>query len=311
MPQDAEHHNSTLPIYQSTRSSAPAAQTAEPAEPKHDYDAFVSYRRRDATRLAQWIRNRLQRFRLPPEILSELPHDKQELHSRRPRIWLDTSYEKSSDDFLLKKVFPALDGSARLIVVSTPAALENINGEDGTARDNWLVREIDHFLGVKGALECPRAVDLVFGPGATEGRYPGRLSEKSRWDWIDLRSFSRWRVHTLTGKLDTGLAKLVASFYEIPDRFLPLLHREERRRRYRTLMAFAGGGLLVAAVTTGSVVWGLRERADRLCQEVRAVADAFHSDKLQYHEMRDSGLEKLWQDQADKLQNEIQKYCSH
>ena len=75
MLQDAEHHKSTLPIYQSTGSSAPAAQTAEPAEPKHDYDAFVSYRRGDATRLAQWIRNRLQHFRLPPKILAELPHN--------------------------------------------------------------------------------------------------------------------------------------------------------------------------------------------------------------------------------------------
>jgi hypothetical protein len=161
MPQDAQHHNSTVPIYQSAGSSPPAVQTAEPAEPKYDYDAFVSYRRRDASRLAQWIRNRVQHFRLPPEILGELPHNKQELHSRRPRIWLDTSYEKSSDDFLHKKVFPALDRSARLIVVSTPAALENITGKDGTARDNWLVREIDHFLGVK-APRSPRVRSTWF-----------------------------------------------------------------------------------------------------------------------------------------------------
>jgi hypothetical protein len=32
----------------------------------------LSYRRRDATQLAQWIRAKLQRFRLPPEIVRDL-----------------------------------------------------------------------------------------------------------------------------------------------------------------------------------------------------------------------------------------------
>ena len=104
----------------------PSDVTAQERFGQNEYDAFVSYRRRDATQLAQWIRNKLQRFRLPPEILHELSREKQELHNRRPRIWLDTSYEKPNDDFLHKKVFPALDKSARLIVVSTPAALDNV-----------------------------------------------------------------------------------------------------------------------------------------------------------------------------------------
>ena len=69
------------------------------------FDAFLSYRRQDATRLARWIRRRLHRFRMPPEILRELSSDRREVHDRRPQIWLDTSYEKSSDDFLRKKSF--------------------------------------------------------------------------------------------------------------------------------------------------------------------------------------------------------------
>ena len=226
------------------------AENTERIRQKFEYDAFVSYRRRDATRLAQWIRSKLQRFRLPPEILRELPGDKQELHTRRPQIWLDTSYEKSSDDFLLKKVFPALDESARLIVVSTPAALETITGKDGKPQDNWLVREVDHFLGEARADETGRPVDVVIGPGAVEGRYPGRLSEKPRRDWIDLRSFNAWRVRTFTEALDDGLTKLVAGLYNVPDRFLPVLRREERRRRNRAIIRFAVGGFSVAALTT-------------------------------------------------------------
>jgi len=165
----------------------------------YEYDAFISYRRRDATQLAQWIRAKLQRFRLPPEILRELPPEKQDLHNRRPQIWLDTAYEKSSDDFLLRKVFPALENSARLIVVSTPGALENITETDGKVQDNWLVREVDHFLGEARADQTDRPVDVVFGPGSIEGRYPGRLSEKPRWDWIDLRGFNIRRVRIFYG----------------------------------------------------------------------------------------------------------------
>jgi WD40 repeat protein len=263
MARGTEHQNPALATDQSAaRSAPPAGERTERTPQNYEYDAFVSYRRREATQLAQWIRNNLQRFRLPPEILRELPREKQELHSRRPQIWLDTSYEKSSDDFLLKKVFPALDKSARLIVVSTPAALENITGKDGKAQDNWLAREVDHFLGEARADETDRPVDVVFGPGAIEGHYPGRLSEKPRWDWIDLRSFNRWRVRTFTETLDDGLAKLVAGLYDVPDRFLPVLRREERRRRHRAIIGFGVGAFSVAALTTALAIWGLIQRAD-------------------------------------------------
>ena len=258
-----EHQRSVYANDTSPVASRPPAG-ALPGSTPHNcvYDAFISYRRRDATQLAQWIRNKLQQFCLPPEILRELSQEKQDLHKRRLQIWLDTSYEKSSDDFLLKKVFPALDEAARLIVVSTPAAFQNITGKDGKFRDNWLVREIDHFLGEAGADESDRPVDVVFGPGAIEGQYPGRLSEKPRWDWIDFRSFNSWRVRTFTEMFDDGLSKLVASLYDVPDRFLPALRREERRRRHRTIVTFACGAFVVAALTTALAIWGFVERAD-------------------------------------------------
>jgi WD40 repeat protein len=271
MAQGTEHQYPVLANNQSSgRNAPPATERPQHTSHNYEYEAFVSYRRRDATRLAQWIRNKLQRFRLPPEILRELPREKQELHSRRPRIWLDTSYEKSSDDFLLKKVFPALDRSARLIVVSTPAALENITGRDGRPQDNWLVREVDHFLGEARADETDRPVDVVFGPGAVEGHYPGRLSEKPRWDWIDLRSFNTLRVRTFTETLDDGLAKLVAGLYDIPDRFLPVLRREERRRRHRAIFGFAVVAFSVAALTIALAIWGEINREEAEAQRVSA-----------------------------------------
>jgi WD40 repeat protein len=227
---------------------------------KYEFDGFLSYRRGDATSLAQWIRRKLQSFRLPPEIVRELSEEKKRLHDRRPQIWLDTSYEKSNDDFLHKKIFPALDRSARLIVICTPSALDDIRGTDGKFEPNWLVREVDHFLGKERADKAGRPIDIVFGPGAIEGRYPGRLSEKKLWDWIDLRSFNRWRVRAFTEALDDGFSKLVASLYDIPERLLPTLRREERRRRQRVILGFAVAGVAVATLTTGLAIWGEKQR---------------------------------------------------
>jgi hypothetical protein len=111
------------------------------------FDAFISYRRGDATAIANWMRRKILNFRLPETILSDIPSDKQNLYARGPKIFLDTVYEKASDDWLQEKVFPALDKSDRLIVISTPFAFEQILGKNGQEEPNWLVREIDHFLG--------------------------------------------------------------------------------------------------------------------------------------------------------------------
>ncbi|MER9018977.1 hypothetical protein [Mesorhizobium sp. M0898] len=229
---------------------------------KYEYDAFISYRRSDAGQLARWIRNKLQRFRLPAKVIRGLSREKRELYKRRPQIWLDTSYEKSSDDFLLRKVFPALNKSARMIVVSTPAAFDTIAGKDGQSQDNWLVREIDHFLGGTRADLADRPVDLILGPGALEDRYPGRLAERLRWDWIDLRGFNRWRGNTFSETLDDGVTKLIAALYDVPDRDLPVLRQEERRRRQRTIVGFTVAGFCIAALTTALAVWGFVEQSN-------------------------------------------------
>ena len=123
-----------------------ATEALSEVEAAYEYDAFISYRRRDATALARWIRDRLQRYRFPPEVLEGLAPEKRLRYERRPRIWLDKAYEKPSDDFLTKKIYPALNQSARLIVVSTPSVFSSIRRKDGAEEDNWLVREIDYFL---------------------------------------------------------------------------------------------------------------------------------------------------------------------
>src|SRR6266851_1688422 len=274
--------------------STPGVQQGGEGVKKYEFDAFLSYRRSDATPLAQWIRRKLQGFRLPTEILQELSQEKREIHDRRPQIWLDTSYEKSSDDFLHKKIFPALDRSARLIVICTPSALHNIRGTDGEIQPNWLVREVDYFLGTERADETGRPIDVVFGPGATEGLYPGRLSEKRRWDWIDLRSFSRWRARTFTEALDDGFAKLVASLYDIPERFLPALRKEERRRRHHVILGFAVAGVAVATLATTLAFWGEMQRRSA----VSALEQALRSQAQMSVRLATEELQKNEPDQA-------------
>ncbi|RNJ42386.1 hypothetical protein B5V01_08190 [Mesorhizobium erdmanii] len=127
------------------------------------YDAFISYRRAEASALANWIRNRLQRYRLPKEVLEMLSSEKRELHQRRPRIYVDRIYEKPAEDFLQDKIYPALDASQRLIVLSTPSAFDTIKDAGGVETPNWLVREIDRFMGPESATRH-RPVDLVLGP---------------------------------------------------------------------------------------------------------------------------------------------------
>jgi WD40 repeat protein len=199
------------------------------------YDAFIAYRRADGAALAKWIRRRLKSFRLPEEILADLPPDKRALHARRPDVFLDTAYEKPSDDWLNEKVFPALDNSDRLIVISTPFAFESIK-KNGREEPNWLTREIDRFLGNKEEISRKRPVDVVIGPRADLERYPGRLNDIEHRDPIDLRHFSGLRSYGVGSRLDDGVAKLIAGLYDVPNRHLPLLYKEESRQRRKHLL---------------------------------------------------------------------------
>jgi WD40 repeat protein len=223
-----------------TMEDQPVKETLE--DPRND--VFISYRRRDATKLAQWIRRKLRSFKIPPEILKELSLDKQLLYAKKPRVWLDVFYEKSNNNFLLEKVFPALERSDRVIVISTPAALEKLTFPDGRTEDNWLVREVEHFLGPRGEGFPDRPIDLVLGPGANPDDRPGRLAERPYSDWVDFRAFASWRAW-FGDALDNGGAKLVAAIYDIPERFLPELLRAERRQRIRAIERF----LVLATLT--------------------------------------------------------------
>jgi hypothetical protein len=157
----------------------------------------------------------------------------------------------------------------RLIVLSTPSVFDTIRDVNGGEAPNWLIQEIDRFLGPKsGGLDRP--LDIILGPKAPEDRFPGRLSENRRWDWIDLRTFKWWRSWGLSEALDAGFTKLAAGLYDVPLAALPLMRQEERRRRRRAIMAATAGLLFVTAVVSVlSVGWWNARQATQVADAER------------------------------------------
>ena len=111
------------------------------------------------------------------------------------------------------KIFPALDNSDRLIVILTSLAFDD---------KERLMREIDRFFARNEEISTTRPVELIFGPNAEE-RFPERLIVFKNFEWIDFRQFSWWHRYGISSQLDSEIKKIIAWFYEVPDRDVPML----------------------------------------------------------------------------------------
>jgi WD40 repeat protein len=263
--------------------SAPAAD--------HAFDVFLSYRRLDARHVALWLRDQLQRYRLPNEVLVRLSDESQRLHHRRPKVFVDTAYESTSADFLASKIYPALDGARRLIVVSSPAAFQPARDASGAETPNWLCLEIERFLRGEHPTARSRPIDVVLAPGARTDVFLGPLNGNPRWDWVDLRKFNRWRSIAHSEALEAALVKLAAGLYEVPADLLPLLMREAQRRRNRILRNAAIAGVLVAAVMAVLTTYAFleqRKAEGRLDEALRAQSRVLSSEALVQSSLGDS-----------------------
>lgn len=200
-----------------------------------EWDIFISYRRSDGRQLAEWLARKIRRFRLPGAVLAGLSSANSAVHERRPRVFLDTNVERASSDFLNKKILPALDETARLLVISTPSAFEAVIDHQGQPQQNWLTLEVEHFVGT-GTVSSARPIDVVLGPGAPDDRFPGRLNENPHWDWIDLRRFSLWRRLLKPRQLDRALIRVIATLYDVEDRFHDALRQEAAKARRRIMI---------------------------------------------------------------------------
>ena len=124
-----------------------------------EYDAFISYRRKDGTVVARRLRQRLISYRLPKSF------GKRE----KLEVYLDEIYEQATEDFFKSTIKPALKASRNLIVVQSPGA--------ATARDdgseNWVSREVRYFR----TLPQKKKTWVALGVGDYGDPLPGALHE--------------------------------------------------------------------------------------------------------------------------------------
>ena len=230
-----------------------------------NYLAFISYRRFHGSRIARWLRNRVKQYTLPQEVLSSLSEANREIHKSRPKVFLDTVYEKAGEDFWQHHIVPSLKNSYYLIVISTPDVFQRRS--DGS--ENWVVREINTFL----ETASPDRVIVALGPDAPEDRFPGQLGRISdRWDWADLRQFSwrRWVSFKRWEDLDNAFTKIIARLYDIPTEHLPVLHREEARRKTKRLGTVLAVSVVIILALGALTWWALDQRQAAINNEMAA-----------------------------------------
>jgi hypothetical protein len=220
------------------------------------YDAFISYRRSDGTAAARWLRNRLQTFSLPKPLRGESP--------KKLKVYLDTVYERATEDFFEKNIEPALTQSRFLIVVSTPDALRP--RPDGTP--NWVHREVETFA----ILPQGRNIVVALAEGEMDHTLPGGLTEKfPRIEIVDFREFglSRFIWLPTRWRLQEELLKIVAPLFDVPTESMPLLRLEESRRRQRNLWLTLVSSFALFAVMTGLFIWAFINLASARQQLIR------------------------------------------
>lgn len=204
-----------------------------------DYDAFISYRRSDGSRTAQWLRKELESYRPPKKL--------QMAAGKRLRIYLDTAYERGTEDFYEQSIRPALLAAHYLIVIATPDAVARPQGTS-----DWIQREVHDFA------ETPqyRNVLVVRGAGDASVPLPADLNQRFPNAEIILRGASLWTRLTpmLSGRLAHEKLKLVAPLLGIPPNQMPALRMEEERRQQLRIGATVGTTFTVLALVAVTAV---------------------------------------------------------
>ncbi|HET6975589.1 MAG TPA: WD40 repeat domain-containing protein [Pyrinomonadaceae bacterium] len=180
------------------------------------------------------------------------------------KIYLDTIYERATEDFFVKNIVPSLKQSRILIVVATPDAL--LLRSDGTP--NWLQREIETFT----SLPDGDQVLVVRAKGKFDDPLPANLSEKfPDVEIVDIRGLTplRFLWWPTLWRLREELIKLVAPLFEIPTVEMPQLRLEDARRRQRRLWLTLVSTVCLFAVMAGLFFWSVVNLARARQQVVR------------------------------------------
>jgi WD40 repeat protein len=234
--------------------------------PGFDFDAFISYRRIDGTGAARWLRASLGSYRLPAA-LGE---------GRTPlKTYLDTAFERASEDFWASNIEPALRRSRFLIVVVTPSVFEpRADGAPG-----WVEREIELFLSLPHGR---KNILMVTAGGNPISRLPEALQgTHPRIGVVDLSGVEQWWNVARRTTMRDRMLTLVASIYGIADTDMPLLRQEEERRKRLRALRFASVSTVLVIVFAALLVIALVQWKQAATERTAAQAKSLGLASLQ------------------------------
>ncbi|HET8775916.1 MAG TPA: hypothetical protein VFP80_19110 [Thermoanaerobaculia bacterium] len=208
-----------------------------------EYDAFISYRRKDGSVYAERLRQRLVDYVMP----KGFPR-------RRLNIFLDRIYEQANEDFFARTIEPALQSSKWLIVVQTPEAVRpNEAGEE-----NWVAREVRRFR----SLPQKNNVAVALAIGGLQDPLPAELAR-------ELPHIERVDISTLGGEKpmlsEQQLLTFIGPLHDVPGSKMPDLRRdaEGRARRRRVTLAATALTVIALLAALASIAFYQRHRAEK------------------------------------------------
>ena len=215
----------------------------EPGRSRGGSDAFISYRRADATLVAHWLRHQLRHFRFPVELRSR--------GYRSPDCFVDKLFRRSTSDFFDHGLAPRLRTAPFLILVMSPRVMEPLP----TGEKNWVQKELEEFLAHQSADQV--LIALASGPFTQP--LPAVLANRS--DIADLRGVRFWRrlLPPRPPSPRTELIPIVARMCSVPDADLPLLYREERRRKWQLTIRLSLVAITIMVLLSLLSFWAVTE----------------------------------------------------
>jgi WD40 repeat protein len=224
-----------------------------------EWDVFISYRRSDGTPIARRVRIELEKFTFPANHPSP--------GRKHCRVYLDTSYGQSTDDFYEKNIRPALLSSRFLLVILTPSVFEP--NKDGS--ENWVIRELRDFLTANGS----QRVLVARGRGGDlRSPLPAPLTHLPNIQITDLRSVASselirwWR----RWKIREAISEVIPPIFESDPKFLPLIRQENERQRSRSRGILAVLSASIAIIFAGLAMYAFLQAGIAEHQRVLALA---------------------------------------
>jgi WD40 repeat protein len=209
-------------------------------ERDYKYVAFISYKRKESSTVARWLRRTIRDFRLPAGLRS--------VYANKPKIYLDTSYQVPTDDFFLDTICPALLESKYLIVLVTPGTLAPPRTSSNDP-ENWVAREVEFF-------RRNTPLNRVIFVNVRSREFPGALPadinvDNPRIGQVDLRA-ARYPWHRLlrTSGIRDGLIGIISRTHEIAQVDMPILAREERNQQIRRAVRLSLSAIAVASAVS-------------------------------------------------------------